>query len=129
MPKKRVISSKLLEEAAQKYIEDKKVNNIARLSESYDIPYSTLRRYLLTYIENNNLSSSLVEEHLPYEGFEFLSIGDTYQFAAHLTLWFIKECKKVDGDRVFIVVPTDEFSKKHWICNDLYVGGKYVGKG
>lgn len=126
MPKKRVISSQLLEEAAQKYIEDKKANNIARLSDCYGIPYSTLRRYLLNYIENNNLSSSLIEEHLPYEGFEYLLIGDTYQFAEHLTLWLIKDCKKIDGDKVFIIVPAVSLAMRHWICDDLYIGGKRV---
>lgn len=123
MPRKRFISSELLEEAAEKYISDRKNNNIAKLSDSYDIPYSTLRRYLLTYIEENSLSDNLVEEHLPYEGFEYLDIGDTYQFAEHLTLWYVKSCKKIDGDVIIILVPVQKRSRRHWICDTLYLEG------
>lgn len=121
MPKKRTISEELLQEAAQKYIVDKKDNNIARLSKRYGIPYSTLRRYLLTFIDENNLSDSLVEDYLPFEGFEYLKIGDTYQYATHLTLWLVKDVKKIDGDKVYILVPTVTFSDRHWICDVLYL--------
>lgn len=119
MPKKRSISDELLEEAAKQYIANKKNNNIARLSSKYEIPYSTLRRYLLTYIDENDLSNNLIEEYLPYEGFEYLQIGDTYQFASHLTLWLVKDFKKIDGDKVFIIVPANAKAERHWLCDIL----------
>lgn len=119
MPKKRSISTSLLEEAAEKYIKNRKQYNIAKLSDQYDIPYSTLRRYLLNYIDRNSLTSNLVEDFLPYEGFEYLELGDTYQFAEHLTIWLIKGHRKLDGDRVFLLIPTNKKSERHWICDDL----------
>lgn len=121
--RKRLISASVLENAAKKYIEDKKANNIAKLSKLYGIPYSTLRRYLLNYIEENNLSGSLIEDYLPYEGFEYLNIDDTFQFSEHLTIWLVQELKKIDGDTVFVIVPAPKTSKRHWICDELTVNG------
>lgn len=117
--KKPAIPQHILEDAVEKYIEDRKLNNIARLSDFYDVPYSTLRRYLLSYIEDNNLSSILVEEHLPLEGFEYLQLGDTFQFAEHLTLWEVKEYRRVDGEQILVLVPTKVFSERHWLCDEM----------
>jgi len=117
MPKKRIIQKKMLEEIANKYLANKKEFNLAKLSESYDIPYSTLRRYLLSYLKESDLES--VEDFLPYEGFEYLSIGDTYQWDYHLTVWLIVEIRNMDGDKVFVLIPSDNQNKRHWVCDEL----------
>lgn len=124
MPKKRSISDSVLNETVVKYLKNKKKFNIAQLSKAYSIPYSTLRRYLLNYIQENGLADSLIEEHLPYDGFEYLRVGETFQFAEHLTLWYIKDIKNIDGDKVYTLVPTKERSRRHWVCDVLTEEGK-----
>lgn len=119
MPKKRNLPKHLIEEIANKYIEDKKIYNLAKLSNEYKIPYSTLRRYLLNYLKSSDLDLILVEESLPYEGFEYLAVGDTYQWDEHLTIWQIVETRRVDGEKIFILIPTDKKANKHWVCDQL----------
>lgn len=120
MPKKRKISPKLLADAAKKYISDRKTHNIARLASECGIPYSTLRRYLLAYIKDNDLMDNLIEDYLPFEGFEHLRLGDTYQFAEHMTIWLVKDLRKLDGERVFILAPAPTRARRHWVCLTLY---------
>lgn len=122
MPKKRNIDRTVLKEIAERYISNRKSDNLARLGKEYDIPYSTLRRYLLKFIKIENLEESITEDFLPYEGFEYLKIGDTYQFSDHLTIWLIKSLKKIDGEKVFIIIPVHKKTYgRHWICNDLVI--------
>lgn len=122
MPKKRNIDKDVLKEIAERYISNRKSDNLARLGKEYDIPYSTLRRYLLKFIKIENLEESITEDYLPFEGFEYLKLGDTYQFGDHLTTWLIKSLKKVDGEKVFIIVPVHyRNAKRHWICDELVI--------
>lgn len=126
MPKKRNIDKDILKEIAERYISNRKTDNLARLGKEYDIPYSTLRRYLLKFIKVENLEESITEDFLPFDGFEYLKIGDTYQFGDHLTIWLIKSLKKIDGEKVFIIVPVHiKNTTRHWICDELVIEDVY----
>lgn len=115
MPKKRNIPSDVLRDIALRYIENKKSNNLAALSKEINIPYSTLRRYLLNYLKDNALETVLLEEYLPYEGFEYMSVGDTYQWEGVSTVWHISTIKRMDGEKVFVSVQTHTKSSRHWL--------------
>lgn len=119
MPKKRNIPENLLSEITNKYLNDRKSYNLAKLSEQYNIPYSTLRRYLLAHLKAEDLENALIEDTLPYEGFEFLKIGDTYQWDRGLTIWKVEGIKRMDGEKIFVIVPCDYRAKNHYICEDF----------
>lgn len=115
------LTPELLKEIAKKYISDKRKNNISVLAEEYGIPYPTLRRHLNRFILENDLEDLIREDQLPYEGFEYLSIGDTFQHAENLTIWEISMKKRVDGDVIFVIRPTKKKARRHWIGIELII--------
>ena len=123
---KNLISEELLIEIANKYVSDKVTYNMARLSSTYDIPYSTLRRHLLAYIALHNLDEMFKEDHLDVEFFPDLQVGDTYQYADHLIIWKVKERRKMDGDLVWVATPVKMRSPRHWANWKLVDGRTYV---
>lgn len=116
------LTDELLRKLVELYTEDKKKNNISQLSKRYKIPYPTLRRKIAQYLLQNDLEDLVREEYLPVEGFDYLSVGDTFQFEAILTIWYVKTQKKLDGDLVWVIIPTKQKGKRHW------VGRKLVGE-
>ena len=120
------LTQDLLEKIVEEYIEDRRKNNISVLSKKYRIPYPTLRRHLREYLEKNNLEDKIREDQLPYVGFEYLRLGDTIQYSEELTVWKVLEKRRVDGDLVFVVVPTEKRAVRHWIGNRLVTGDSDV---
>ena len=108
-----------LKKIVDEYISDRRKNNISVLAKKYNIPYPTLRRHIHRFIKENGLEDLVREDQLPYKGFEFLSVGDTFQHAEELTIWIVVEKKKVDGDLIFVIVPSKIRSKRHWIGTRL----------
>jgi len=108
-----------LKQIVDEYLTNKRQNNISVLAKKYNIPYPTLRRHIHKYIKDNGLEDLIREDQLPYKGFEFLEIGDTFQHSEELTIWIITEKKKVDGDIIFVMVPSRIKSKRHWVGRRL----------
>ena len=108
-----------LKKIVDEYISDRRKNNISVLAKKYNIPYPTLRRHIHRFIKENGLEDLVREDQLPYKGFESLSVGDTLQHAEELTIWIVVEKKKVDGDLIFVIVPSKIRSKRHWIGTRL----------
>jgi len=118
---RKKLTDALLKQIVDEYISDKRKNNISFLAKKYEIPYPTLRRHINRYIKENDLEDLVREDQLPYVGFEFLSVGDTFQHSEELTTWIVTELKKVDGDLIFVIVPSKLKSKRHWIGTRLVV--------
>lgn len=108
-----------LKQIVNEYISDRRKNNISVLSKKYNIPYPTLRRHIHRFIKENDLEDLVREDQLPYKGFEFLSVGDTFQHSEELTVWIVVEKKKVDGDLIFVIVPSKIRGRRHWIGTRL----------
>lgn len=110
---------KLLEEIYKEYLRDKEAGYYD-LSVKYNIPYSTLRRYILQRLKEDNIESEKDYVEFPFEGFECLKEGDTFSWSeASETIFKAVKKARVSGELIWIFVKTNEKSKRHFIPETL----------
>lgn len=97
--------------------------NMSQLSRKYEIPYSTLRRFLKEEIKERKLEDKFLVQYFNVEDFPFLKIGDTYQFDAAFKTWRVKRITKKESDKVFELVPTNNKAARHFICDKQVFDG------
>jgi translation initiation factor 2 gamma subunit (eIF-2gamma) len=118
MPRKKIIDDNQIKVIVEEYLSDNSINYLA-LSEKYNIPYSTIRRYILKFIESNNINNTKEIEYFPIEGFECMRPGFTFSWLPGGSIFeFIKK-EKVYGELCWIARRTEKKGIKHFLPEDL----------
>lgn len=90
---------------------------IAKISRKYQLPYSTLRRFLLEELETHAMSGALRVEYLNVDDFPFLREGYTFQYDERFTIWNVVGITSKESDKVFVLIPTPNRGQRHYICD------------
>ena len=93
--------------------------NLSRLAKKYGIPYSSFRRYIKAQLKERDLEAECMVDYINVEDFEFLSIGETFQYADWLTKWKVVCITRRESEKVFQLVPTKVKSERHWVGDVL----------
>lgn len=118
MPRKKIIDDNQIKVIVDEYLSNNSINYLA-LSEKYNIPYSTIRRYILKFIENNNINNTKEIEYFPIEGFECMHPGFTFSWLPGGSIFeFIKK-EKVYGELCWVARRTEKKGTKHFLPEDL----------
>lgn len=119
MPRKLSESKKqLLEEIYKEYINSPDASYY-ELSIKYDVPYSTLRRYILLKLEENGLENEKKTEEFPYEGFECMQPGDTFSWFPGGTIFRALRTEKIAGEKVWIFAKANVKAERHFYPETL----------
>lgn len=116
------------EEIMYDYLENEL--NMSEIAVKYKVHYSNLRRFIKHEIKERGLEENFNVQYLNCEDFRFLSLGDTFSFDEHLTVWRVIKLVVKEGEDVFELVPSPSKSKRHWICGvnvpeDDYIPSKH----
>ncbi len=112
MPRKISESKKkLLEQIYQEYLENKDTGYYD-LSIKYKVPYSTLRRYILQRLKEENKESEKEYVEFPYEGFECIQPGDTFSWVHGGTVFRAEKKIKVGGEIIWLFTKVNERNNK-----------------
>ncbi len=110
---------RILEEVYKEYLRDKEAGYYD-LSVKYNIPYSTLRRYILQRLKEDDIESEKDYVEFPYEGFECLKEGDTFSWSeSSETIFKAVRKTKVAGEIIWMFVKTNKRSERHFIPETL----------
>jgi len=90
---------------------------IARVARKYELPYSTLRRFLLEELEKKAMAGLLRVDYINVTDFPFLKEGYTFQYDERFTLWSVVGVTVKESDKVFILIPVQSRGEKHYICD------------
>lgn len=92
--------------------------NMSQLSKAYNLPYSTLRRFIKEEIKNRDLEEQFQVQYFNVEDFPFLKIGDTYQFSPTMQTWKVISITRKESDKVFELVPSRTRGTNHYVCDE-----------
>lgn len=90
---------------------------IARVARKYELPYSTLRRFLLEELENKAMAGLMRVDYINVADFPFLKEGYTFQYDERFTIWSVVGVTVKESDKVFILIPVTQQGEKHFICD------------
>jgi hypothetical protein len=94
--------------------------NMSEISEKYDVHYSNLRRFIKHELKERNLEQSFNVQYFNVEDFQWLDIGDTFQFAEWLTVWRVNKIIEKENELVFEISPsTTKNARRHWVNDEL----------
>ena len=114
---KKRIDDDLFYKALNEYLDGEPILSIAK---KYNLPYSTIRRHILEYLEQNEIEDPNDYEIFPYEGFECLEVGDTFSWFPGGTIFKVKALEKAPyGEFVWKMYRVKERSDNHYYPEDL----------
>jgi len=108
----------LLEKAFEIYISNKETNYY-ELSVQFNVPYSTLRRYIINKMKELDLENDRKYIEFPYEGFECLKEGDTFSWYEGGSIFRFVKKEKVSDEIIWLTVETKTKSANHFIPETL----------
>ena len=94
--------------------------NMSEIADKYDVHYSNLRRFIKYELRERNLEQSFNVQYFNVEDFQWLDIGDTFQFAEWLTVWRVNKIIEKENELVFEISPSNtKNSRRHWVNDEL----------
>jgi hypothetical protein len=108
----------LLEKAFELYVQNKSTNYF-ELSQQFNLPYSTLRRFIINKMKEFDIENNRKFIEFPYEGFECLNEGDTFSWYDGGAIFKFVKKEKISDEIFWLAVETKTKTENFFLSETL----------